>query len=222
MTQEGMIRCPHCGKLHPQQTIYCPENGMPIWDADNQPDQPAAPPARRINPWIIVGAVAVAAVFCFGAVIALLLLRGRTPASVIPTATQQSIVVATFFQPTPTPEPSQTRPPVTVAPTLTETVAPESGPWEACPGAAYLSRLRVGDKAKVSEDPPLANRVRRQPSLSGEVIGYIEPGEEMTILEGPGCSAGWVWWRVRSLETDLEGWTAEGDDDSYWLVPDND
>ncbi len=221
MSNESMIRCPHCGKMHPQQTIYCPENGMPIWQVDNEPAQPAAPPVRRRNVWIIVGAAVAAAVLCFGAVIAFLLLR-KGPAAVIPTATSESIILATVFQSTPTPEPSATNPPPTVTPTVTETVAPQSGPWEACPGAAYLSRLRVGDKAKVSEDPPLANRVRSQPSLTGEVLGFIEPGEEMTILEGPGCSANWVWWRVRSLETGLEGWTAEGDKDSYWLVPDND
>lgn len=221
MSDEGSIRCPHCGKMHPQGTLYCPESGMPVWQGDDEPGQPAAPASRRLNIWIIAGVAVAAAVLCFGAVIAFLLLR-KGPAAVIPTATSETIILATVFQATPTSEPSATVPAPTAAATAANTNTPSSGPWDACPGAAYLSRLRVGDKAKVSEDPPLANRVRRQPSLSGEVLGYIQPGEEMTVLEGPGCSANWVWWRVRSLETGLEGWTAEGDDNGYWLVPDND
>ncbi len=218
MTNEGMIRCPHCGKMHPQQTIYCPENGMPIWQVDNEPVQGAAPPARRSNILIIIIAAVAVAVLFFGALLAFLLLR-KPPAAAVPTATKESIILATVFQSSPTPEPSLTNPPPTITPTLTDTPEPETGPWEACPEAKYLSRLRVGDKAKVSEDPPLANNVRTQASLSGTRIGSIEPGKTMTILDGPGCSGGWVWWKVRADGSGLEGWTAEGDEDGYWLVP---
>ena len=71
----------------------------------------------------------------------------------------------------------------------------------------------------VSFNPPLANRVRRQPNTQSVVLGFLQPGEKMDILEGPVCYNNWIWWRVRSLETDLSGWTVEGDSADYWLVP---
>lgn len=74
-------------------------------------------------------------------------------------------------------------------------------------------------QASVSTDPPLANRVRSAPSLESTVIGSLEPGEEMEIVAGPGCSNQWVWWKVKSLSTDVIGWTAEGDQKGYWLIP---
>jgi serine/threonine-protein kinase len=90
--------------------------------------------------------------------------------------------------------------------------------WVPCPGT-YPSRLHVGDHAYVSFDPPLANRVRRQPNNQSVVLGFLQPGEKMEILDGPVCYNNWIWWQVRSLESDLSGWTVEGDSTSYWLVP---
>jgi hypothetical protein len=69
----------------------------------------------------------------------------------------------------------------------------------------------------VSTDPPLANKVRAGPGVSGELLGHIQPGENVLVLEGPSCADGYTWWRVRSL-AGLEGWTAEGDAEGYWLV----
>jgi hypothetical protein len=221
MNSQGMIRCPHCGKMHPQETIYCPENGMPIWQSDSEPSQAPPPPRRRNTVWIILGVAIGVAILCLGAV-ATYLLWIRPAARTTPSPTKESIVLATVFQPTATIEPSATNPAPSVTPSATASVTPSGGLWDACPGADYQSRLRIGDKAKVSSDPPLANRVRSDASLTSAILGYIQPDEEVTILDGPGCSANWVWWKVRSLETSLEGWTAEGDDEGYWLVPDND
>lgn len=102
---------------------------------------------------------------------------------------------------------------------VTNTDKVELDVWQAC-SDAYLSRLHVGDQAKVGEEPPLPNRVRDQAGTGeSKVIGQIEPGEEIEIIDGPACADGWVWWKIRSLETDLVGWTSEGDQDTYWLVP---
>ncbi len=101
------------------------------------------------------------------------------------------------------------------------TPTPGSGEslWEACLNAR-LSRLHVGDHAKVTEDPPLPNRVRDKPDTKGTtIVGQIQPSEEIEILEGPACANGWVWWKVRSVETGLVGWTVEGARNDYWLVP---
>jgi hypothetical protein len=61
--------------------------------------------------------------------------------------------------------------------------------------------------------------VRREPDREAEVLGQMMPGEKFTVLDGPRCADGWTWWRVRSRVQDLEGWTSEGDERTYWLQP---
>ena len=87
-----------------------------------------------------------------------------------------------------------------------------------CVGAPP-TRLRVDGFAYVNPEPPLPNNVRREAGQDNPLVGEIEPGQAMRILEGPKCADGWMWWKVQALETDLEGWTAEGDQQNYWLVP---
>lgn len=120
-----------------------------------------------------------------------------------------------------TPQPLATIPaplPATETPEVTQ--SPEPGAtWQPCEGAPS-SQLHVGDRAMVGLEPPIPNRVRDKPSMdTGKVLGQIQPGEEIEILEGAECSNQMVWWKVKSLEKDLTGWTAEGDKEGYWLVP---
>ena len=138
-----------------------------------------------------------------------------------PAATITPIVIPSVTAgPISTPSPSPTlTPPASVSeagPTVTVIVAAPT--WQPCPGT-YPSRLHVGDHAYVSYDPPLSNRVRRQPNNQSVVLGFLQPGEKMEILDGPVCYNNWIWWQVRSLESDLSGWTVEGDSTGYWLVP---
>ena len=84
-----------------------------------------------------------------------------------------------------------------------------------CPGAPEMM-LKLGDWARVSVDPPLPNKVRSQPGTGSEIIGHVQPGENVLVVDGPRCADGYAWWLVRSLD-DLEGWTAEGDAAGYWL-----
>jgi eukaryotic-like serine/threonine-protein kinase len=124
----------------------------------------------------------------------------------------------------PLPPPSQTfAPSATLFPSRTPFLSPTPGlplnpTWVPCPGT-YPSRLQVGIQAFVSYDPPLANRVRTQPNGVAPVVGFIQPGETVTIIGGPICSDEWIWWQVRSLQSGMTGWTAEGDKQGYWLVP---
>jgi hypothetical protein len=90
--------------------------------------------------------------------------------------------------------------------------------WSTC-HADYVSRLKVGDKAYVSKNPPLANNVRQRPYTDATILGKIQPGEEITIIDGPSCSNRWVWWKVTAKNNRLTGWTAEGDSNAYWLIP---
>jgi|GEM_PF-1861700 len=85
---------------------------------------------------------------------------------------------------------------------------------------APSSRLRVGDRAYVSYDPPESNHVRVKPYNGAGILGKMPPGETMVILDGPICASGWVWWLVHSeQQTELSGWTPEGNPNTYWLVP---
>jgi hypothetical protein len=82
------------------------------------------------------------------------------------------------------------------------------------------TRLYVGAKAYVSYVPPDPNRVRSEPqAFTQNVLGKIYPGDEVTVVEGPACNNGWVWWRIKSQKGNLIGWTAEGDENNYWLIP---
>lgn len=101
-------------------------------------------------------------------------------------------------------------------PTIVPSPTPRVVLSRPCPDAA-ISRLKVGDLAYVTKDPPLANRIRQEPNTDAEVLGYITPGGSMEIIGGPECSNGWVWWQVKNA--DVEGWTPEGDRETYWLVP---
>jgi hypothetical protein len=112
-----------------------------------------------------------------------------------------------------------TKKPTATKAKLTESVTDTPGSTSvACTGAPP-TRLSVGLFAYVNPEPPLPNNLRSNPGESNELIGYIEPGQAMKILEGPECADGWIWWKVNTLETDLTGWTAEGDGQNYWLIP---
>lgn len=41
----------------------------------------------------------------------------------------------------------------------------------------------------------------------------------MEIPRGPHFTDGLVWWEVLEFGAGLLDWTAEGDDDGYWLMP---
>jgi hypothetical protein len=100
----------------------------------------------------------------------------------------------------------------------TATVTPSVPDLAGCP-EALPSRLQVGQSGMVSLDPPVANRVRSEPDREAEVLGQMMPGEKFSVLNGPRCADGWTWWRVRSRAQELEGWTSEGDEKTYWLQP---
>lgn len=103
-----------------------------------------------------------------------------------------------------------------LAPTVVPSPTPRIVLWKPCPDAA-TSRLKVGDTAYVTKDPPLPNRVRKEPNTEAEILGHINPGGGMDIIDGPACANGWVWWKVKNA--DNEGWTPEGDLETYWLIP---
>lgn len=134
----------------------------------------------------------------------------RPPGSATPTqaATNTPLPTSTRTQqPTPLPTKTPTRQPTsTPRPTSTPTFTPPP-----------TGSLQIGDWARVSVDPPRANNLRSQPNLSSVLLGKVQPGENVLVVDGPRQADGYTWWLVRNL-TGLEGWTAEGDGSEDWLV----
>jgi hypothetical protein len=86
-----------------------------------------------------------------------------------------------------------------------------------CTGAP-ATRLQRGQRAYVLPQPPLPNRVFREPNRQSPLVGRIPPNEAMTLLDGPRCGQGSVWWYVQA-DNGAIGWTAEGQTGEYWLAP---
>lgn len=81
------------------------------------------------------------------------------------------------------------------------------------------TRLQTGGQAHVDPQSALANQVRKAAGSNFGILGQLQPGEVVDLLEGPVCADGWPWWKVKSEQTGLTGWTAEGNKTTYWLVP---
>ncbi len=128
-------------------------------------------------------------------------------------ATEPVVVTEEIFQPVPTGSPTET-------PHLETATATKALPATipAC-GKALPSRLHVDGYAYVNPDPPLPNNLRTEAGQNNDLIGDIQPNQAMKILDGPQCVDGWLWWKVSPQDSTLTGWTAEGDEQTYWLVP---
>ncbi len=95
---------------------------------------------------------------------------------------------------------------------LTETVIPAE-----CVAEGYaIPRLRLGRPGRV-ETGGVNNLIRDIAGQSGAVLGEIPPGGEFTVIAGPSCAFGIVWWRVQY--NNITGWTAESVNGEYFLEP---
>ena len=210
--------CPYCGNSHTAGARYCPLVGKRL---------------RRYLPtaWIVSGGL-VGALMLAAGLATLQSSRGSatragaaagyaaSPDGPVTAGPQVDSAVIASPSLTHDSAPTALPPDVASTPIAGElpTVFPTTTPWSPCPGARP-TRLQVGDHAYVSFEPPLANRVRESPGTQAAILGHVRPGEEVAVLKGPECASGWVWWRVTSVKTGLTGWTSEGDDSDYWLVP---
>lgn len=94
---------------------------------------------------------------------------------------------------------------------------PNSGnPSQICSG--NLSRLDVGMTAMVNDATPDPVNVRSGPGINFGRIDQLEVRSEVSIVAGPECADGWIWWFVQYSNT--SGWIAEVDSRGlYNLVP---
>jgi hypothetical protein len=84
------------------------------------------------------------------------------------------------------------------------------------------TRLVNGDRAYVLNNGTGANNLRKDYRTNAGVFGQIQPGESMTIVDGPHCDAlnSIVWWEVvPDAKPWLRGWTAESENFNYYLAP---
>ena len=135
-----------------------------------------------------------------------------TPQVIYVTQVVTQIIPPTPLPPTATLPPTET--PVPPTPTFDPLSAPIYYPLEDC----VASRLHVGDRAMVSlQGGPNGIRYGRD-LAEGTVIAEAQPGAILEIVNGPWCSRGWMVWFVRTADG-VEGFTPEGDGNSYWLLP---
>jgi murein DD-endopeptidase MepM/ murein hydrolase activator NlpD len=111
--------------------------------------------------------------------------------------------LANYYQQHPQPQLQLAVPaPVPVPPT--PAVQPQPVPLQ----AAFDFRKREIVQAA------LRCRVRSTPGLDGEVLGLLEQGLPVYIVDEPQTSGGLIWWKVRAVKSDgarVLGWTAQQD-----------
>lgn len=102
----------------------------------------------------------------------------------------------------------------TPTPASAETIDTSVGCPNPEPGVTYLpQRLTTSIQARVAAGPPVIQR--GEPSDNGAVSGEIPAQAVVSIVTGPVCADGQVWWQV-----DYDGrvgWAVEGRDGTYWL-----
>ncbi len=85
------------------------------------------------------------------------------------------------------------------------------------PGIRYQrTRLIAGMQAQVSTGGE-PNNLRSAPNREGDLLTQMQPGTVFSIVSGPECGSGLLWWQVNYDGT--SGWTAEGEGSDYWIEP---
>ena len=98
---------------------------------------------------------------------------------------------------------------------LARTANPVTGATASVCAANYPTRLAVGMEVSVGDG--VRQRIRPQPRQSAAMIAWLPPGQAVTIVGGPTCADGWIWWQIANSMGRTLGWTSEGDEDGYWL-----
>lgn len=106
---------------------------------------------------------------------------------------------------------------------IVSTIPPQFGvsAQDACSGLVP-SRLEVGATVRVVYDGDgIGSELRNNPgkeTSGSQFLQAVPEGTVFTLLEGPVCLDGALWWRV-NLPDGSEAWSAEGDNQRYYLEP---
>ncbi len=107
---------------------------------------------------------------------------------------------------------------ITVIPVPTATQTPLPTPTEiplVSPTPAGTSGIRVGEYVQITGTGGEGLRLRRDPSLNGEIAYLGYEGEIYLVKGGPEDRDGYLWWQLEApLNPSLQGWAV-----SNYLVP---
>ena len=78
--------------------------------------------------------------------------------------------------------------------------------------------FKVGDFA-LHPDWGSNQKIRVEPTLDSSQSGTLYKDQVVELIQGPICSDNLVWWNVKVVDTEETGWIAEGDSDTYWIIP---
>lgn len=90
-------------------------------------------------------------------------------------------------------------------------------PQEGAAASCASRRLKVGMVVAVSDG--VRQRVHREARKSSPQTAWLYPNAPVTLVKGPVCADGWVWWYISGDGGRLAGWTSEGDGAKAWLAP---
>lgn len=139
-----------------------------------------------INPWVIAGSVLFASLLLVISFLAAGQLTESDRALYSGEAVLTIIPVPTY---TPTPLPTQTESPV-VTPTIEQAVG-----------------IDVGGYVQITGTDGEGLRLRRDPSLVGEIVHVGLEGEIFLVIEGPEEKDGYLWWQLEApLNENRRGW----------------
>lgn len=89
------------------------------------------------------------------------------------------------------------------------------GGTQICAGTVP-SRLQTGIRARVTVTDGTPLRLRETPG--GVYLRDMAEGTEFAIIGGPQCQGNYTWWQLQ-LDNGQQGWSAEGDTDTYFIEP---
>lgn len=163
------------------------------------------------------------AFLCFVFIILLITTGCATPTPVIVIVTQnvpQTVIVTQLVTVEVTPIPSLTPAPQ-ITPTSTSPVGNFDFYYPFPDSDCGKSIVHVGDRVYVNYGGTTnALRSTTDNRFPENVIGYAVQGEALDVTDGPECSFGLIMWKVKT-SYNVYGWTAEGNGEDFWLIPQN-
>lgn len=85
-----------------------------------------------------------------------------------------------------------------------------------CPGTP-VSNVAIGFEARVTSIVG-GTGLRLRSTPGGEFVRSMPNGTQFVIIGGPQCQGGYTWWNLR-LADGTTGWSAEADQDAYFIEP---
>lgn len=142
---------------------------------------------KILNPWVIAGTVVTASLLIL---VTYFVSGGMLPEDEEPYQGGGLIMVIPVPTATPTPPP---------------TITPEILP---SPTAVTEDGIELGGYVQISGTEGEGLRLRRDPSLSGDIVYLGLEGEIFLVKDGPVEADGYIWWQLEApLNSSRQGWT---------------